>query len=70
MAEPLRDIEKSERLLRLVLDTLPVGVVVLNAAGDVVVANAVSSRIWAGMIHPGKETLLAKVREVLEPPAN
>ena len=55
MAEPLRDIEKSERLLRLVLDTLPVGVVVLNAAGDVVVANAVSSRIWAGMIHSGKE---------------
>jgi two-component system cell cycle sensor histidine kinase/response regulator CckA len=55
VAEPLIDIEKSERLLRLVLDTLPVGVVVVAAAGDVVLANAISSRIWGGMIRSGKE---------------
>jgi PAS domain S-box-containing protein len=42
-AERLRE---TEQLLRLVLATLPVGVVVTNRAGDIFLANAASKRIW------------------------
>jgi signal transduction histidine kinase len=42
-------------LLRLVLATLPVGVVVTDRAGDIVLANAASKLIWGGMIVSGLE---------------
>jgi PAS domain-containing protein len=45
----------SERLLRVVLDTLPVGVAVVNPAGDVILSNPASRRIWGDMILPGPE---------------
>ena len=45
----------SERLLRLVLRTLPVGVVVLDRAGGVLLDNPSSSRIWGRVIASGPE---------------
>ena len=37
----------SERVLRVVLDTLPVGVSLVNTAGDIVLSNPASQRIWS-----------------------
>src|SRR4029077_17918434 len=48
----LRD---SQQLVRLVLETLPVGGGVTNGAGDIVVVNDASKRIWGGMIVGGHE---------------
>lgn len=45
----------SERLLRVVLDTLPVGVAVVNPAGDIALINPASQRIWGGLIPLGPE---------------
>src|SRR5262249_48303601 len=43
-------------LLTLVLETLPVGVVVVDRAGDVVLSNAVARRIWGmELIRTGAE---------------
>lgn len=39
-------VRESQELLRLVLATLPVGVAVTDRAGDIVLANAASKRIW------------------------
>ncbi|MFP5245415.1 MAG: PAS domain-containing protein, partial [Thermoanaerobaculia bacterium] len=44
-----------ERLLQRVLDTLPVGVVVMNRAGDVLLHNPAAARIWDGMIVSGSD---------------
>jgi PAS domain S-box-containing protein len=41
---------RSERLLNLVLTTIPVAVLVLNRAGDVVLANRTYKEIWGGLI--------------------
>ncbi len=49
----------SERLLRVVLDTLPVGVAVMNPAGDIILNNPASRRIWGKMILPGAERYAA-----------
>src|SRR5260370_41731162 len=46
---------QSERLLRLVLDALPVGVAVVDGAGDVLLGNPASRRIWGEVIGPGPE---------------
>jgi PAS domain S-box-containing protein len=46
---------QSERLLRLVLDTLPVGVAVVDIAGDIILSNPASRRIWGGVIRSGLE---------------
>lgn len=47
---------QSQQLLNLVLETLPVGVAVTDHAGDIVLSNAVSRRIWGDqMIHSGNE---------------
>lgn len=46
---------QSERLLRVVLDALPVGVVLVNTAGDVVLSNPASVRIWGPQITDGQE---------------
>ena len=48
-------VRAGQRLLQRVLETLPVGVAVLNRAGDVVLHNPASTGIWGGTIVPGLE---------------
>src|SRR5947208_8787533 len=48
-------LQQSERLLRLVLDTLPVGVSVVDRSGDIILSNPASQRIWGGSIPSGRE---------------
>src|SRR5260221_271724 len=48
-----RELARSERLLRLVLDTLPVGVAVVDRDGDITISNPASQRIWGGLIRSG-----------------
>ena len=48
-------VRESQQLLHLVLATLPVGVAVTDRAGDIVLANAESKRIWGDMIVSGQE---------------
>src|SRR6059036_3400954 len=48
-------LKEAESQLRQVLDTLPVGVAVVDRAGDVVLHNQASNRIWGGLIVPGQE---------------
>jgi PAS domain S-box-containing protein len=49
------EVRASQRLLHRVLDTLPVGVVVVDRAGDAILSNPASSRIWGGVIVSGPE---------------
>jgi PAS domain S-box-containing protein len=46
---------ESQQLLQLVLATLPVGVAVTNQAGDIVLFNEASKRIWGGAISSGRQ---------------
>src|SRR6266566_3236709 len=48
-------LKEAESQLRQVVDTLPVGVAVVDRAGDVVLHNPASSRIWGRLIVPGQE---------------
>ena len=48
-------LRRSERLLRLVLDALPVGVAVVDRSGDILLSNPASQRIWSGSIRSGPE---------------
>ena len=48
------DLQRSERLLRLVLDALPVGVGVVDTCGDIILSNPASQRIWSGTIRSGE----------------
>jgi two-component system NarL family sensor kinase len=48
-------LRESERLLRLVLDALPVGVAVVDRSGDIILGNPTSQRIWNGAIRSGSE---------------
>jgi two-component system sensor histidine kinase UhpB len=48
-------VRAGQRLLRRVLEILPVGVVVLNRAGDVVLHNPASTQIWGVTIVSGQE---------------
>jgi two-component system sensor histidine kinase UhpB len=48
-------VRAGQRLLRRVLETIPVGVVVLNRAGDVVLNNPTSAHIWGETIVSGQE---------------
>ena len=48
-------LRRSERLLRLVLDTLPVGVAVVDPSGDIILSNPASQRIWSRSIRSGRE---------------
>jgi len=50
--ERLRD---SERLLRLVVDALPVGVAVVDRRGDIILSNPASRRIWGGLLASGQD---------------
>ena len=49
------ELRRSERLLRVVLDALPVGVAVIDHSGDVILSNPASQDIWSGAIVPGSE---------------
>jgi PAS domain S-box-containing protein len=51
-------LQQSERLLRLVLDALPVGVGVVDLSGDLILSNPASQRIWSGSIRSGPERYL------------
>src|SRR5438552_3315992 len=48
-------LKEAESQLRQVLDTLPVGVAVIDRAGDIVLHNPASSQIWGGTIVRGLE---------------
>ena len=48
-------LRESGRLLRLVLDALPVGVAVVDRSGDIILSNPASHRIWGGSIRSGPE---------------
>ena len=48
-------LRSNEELLRSVLATLPVGVVVTDLAGNIVLANVASQRIWGELIVLGDE---------------
>jgi PAS domain S-box-containing protein len=48
-------VRESQQLLHLVLATLPVGVAVTDRAGDIVLANAATKRIWGDMFVSGRE---------------
>jgi len=43
-------VRENEQLLKFVLETLPISVVVTNDAGDIILANAATRRVWAGDI--------------------
>jgi len=46
-------LRRSERLLRLVLDALPVGVAVIDLSGDIILSNPATQRLWSGVIRSG-----------------
>jgi two-component system sensor histidine kinase UhpB len=48
-------LKETESLLRQVLDTLPVGVALMDRSGDLVLHNPASGRIWGGTIVNGPE---------------
>jgi two-component system, NarL family, sensor kinase len=49
------ELRRSEGLLRLVLDALPVGVAVVDRSGDVILTNPASKRIWGNLIQSGRQ---------------
>jgi PAS domain S-box-containing protein len=53
--ESERALRQSQHLLALVLETLPVGVMVMNASADVLLTNQASQRIWGNVIPSGSE---------------
>ena len=48
-------LQHEAQLLRLVLEAIPVGVVVLDTEGDIVLTNSASLRIWGGLVTLGAE---------------
>jgi two-component system sensor histidine kinase UhpB len=48
-------VRAGQRLLSQVLDILPVGVVVVDRAGDILMNNEVADRVWGRMIRSGDE---------------
>ncbi len=53
--QALGDRARTEGLLRLVLDAIPVGVQVMDRQGDVVLTNPAARRIWGRIIGPAAE---------------
>ena len=50
-----RALAENERRARTVLDTLPVGVTVIDREGDIVLTNPAAQRVWGQMIPSGSE---------------
>jgi signal transduction histidine kinase len=48
-------LRRTQRLLRLVLDAMPVGVAVIDRTGDIILSNPASQRIWSRLIRSGVE---------------
>jgi two-component system NarL family sensor kinase len=48
-------LRRSEGLLRLVLDALPVAVVVIDVSGDVILGNQAAHGLWGGLIRSGRD---------------
>lgn len=48
-------LKRNERLLRLILDTLPVGVWMLDLKGNITLGNPAGQRLWAGVKYVGLE---------------
>jgi PAS domain S-box-containing protein len=48
-------LRESQRLLNLVLATLPVGVTVTDRSGNIILVNAASKQIWGGTVVSGRE---------------
>lgn len=48
-------VRNSQRLVQQVLETLPVGVAVLDRDGDIILNNPASARIWGAVIRRGQE---------------
>lgn len=48
-------LQRSERLLGLVVDTLPVGVAVVDLCGDIILTNPALKRIWGRSIAVGRD---------------
>jgi PAS domain S-box-containing protein len=48
-------LRRSEKLLRLVLDAIPVGVLVMDRHGDIVLHNPAADRIWTDVIARGSD---------------
>ena len=46
---------ENERLLRLVLDALPVAVAVTDRSGDITLSNPAARRLWSGLIRSGSD---------------
>jgi two-component system, NarL family, sensor kinase len=49
------ELQRSERLLRLVLDALPVGVALVDRRSDIVLTNPELVRIWGSVIRSGSD---------------
>ena len=49
------ELQQSARLIRVVLDALPVGVSLVDQSGDLILSNPASRRIWSGSIPSGAE---------------
>jgi PAS domain S-box-containing protein len=48
-------LRRSEEVLRVLLDSLPVGVILVDRGGDIVLGNPASARIWAGAVKSGPD---------------
>jgi PAS domain S-box-containing protein len=53
LAQVVEKLQRSDTLLREVLDTLPIGVWITDRQGRIILGNPASRRIWAGARHVG-----------------
>ena len=50
-----QELQQSEKLLRSIIETMPVGVWLIDQTGQILLANQESHRIWAGAPYVGKD---------------
>src|SRR5688572_7144294 len=55
LRESEEGLRRSERLLRVVLDALPVGVGVVDGSGNIILSNPAAERIWSTLIRSGPD---------------